>query len=172
MATFKGSEVIVDAIAAKLKAEMPARVAAINTEKNDGITIHAPTDDRYFVAAKRVIAPGSPAVLVMDGPMGLGQGESFHELMTTTNIGVYVRDEDSDEEHLARKLQRLSRAVTESLWDGDPKEQLYTGATQVAWRIVPKQTVPGQAFEPQGASPGTNLAAYYLTIFEVKRLEQ
>lgn len=170
-ATFKGSEVIVDAIVAKLKAEMATRVAAINTEKNDGITITAPASDRYFVAAQRSIAPGSPAVLVMDGPMSRdGRGESFHEVPTVTRIGVWVRDEDFVEETLARKLQRLSRAVIESLWDGTPKEELYTGTTRIAWRIAPEATIPGPAFDPDGA--GTNLAAYYITIFQVNRLEQ
>lgn len=170
-ASFLGAEALVDAIVLKLKAEMPTRVLAINAEKNDGITVAIPDNARYFTSAVSLIPPPGPAVLVMDGPMRLNPGgEGPHSLLTQTQIAVWVMDEDQTEQSLARKLQRLNRAVIESLWDGAPKEALAKAdGSQLAYSLLPEQTVPGRAFEPEGG--GTQLRAFYLTIFSVIRLE-
>lgn len=170
MTDWLGSEEIVDAAVAKLKNEMPGRVAAINARRNDQITAVCPSDNRYYTAALRLIPPGGPALLVMDGRMSVGRGEGTHSLGTSTSLGVWVIDEDSDEQRLARKLWRLSAATIESLWDGNPKEQLTTAAgAPLAWRITPAETVPGPAFEPEGN--GAALRQFYLTVFTVQRLE-
>jgi len=172
MTWFLGPEALVDAVIAKLQANMAARVAAINAEKDDGITIVAPDNSRYFASAKRQIPPPGPAVLVMDGRMGLdARGEGPHTLSTTTSIGVYMLEEDADEETLARKLWRQSRAIVESLWDDQPKEQLLNAdGSLLGWKILPTRTTPGPAYEPEGKGP--SLRQFYLTTFTVSRLEQ
>lgn len=172
MTVFLGSEVITAAVKAKLQANMPTRVEAINVEKNDDVTVAVPDINRYFTAARRLIAPGGSAILIMDGPMTiLRGGEGFHSLSTVTKVGVWVMDEDADEERLSLRLLRLTRAVIESLWDGDPKEQLnYSdGTPQLAWKLWPEQTVPGTPYQPEG--PGSNLREFYLTVFAASRLE-
>lgn len=168
---FLGAEVIVAAMKAKLQTEMPTRIAAINTEKNDDVTVTVPSNDRYFTAALRTIAPGGPAVLIMDGPMTLERGgEGPHSLLTVTTVAVWVMDEDSDEDRLGRRLQRLARAATESLWDGAPQEALAnTDGSQLAYNLRPHSTVPGRPFEPDHG--GANLREFYLSIFSVTRLE-
>lgn len=168
---FLGPEALVAAMVAKLQAEMPTRIAAINAEKADDVTVAVPSDDRYFTSALRTIAPGSPAVLVMDGPMSLSSGgEGPHSLLTVTQIAVWVMDEDSDEDRLGRRLQRLSRAAVESLWDGTPQEQLANSdGSQLAYNLRPHSTVPGRPFEPDQG--GSNLREFYLTIFSATRLE-
>lgn len=171
MTRFLGPELLVDAVIFKLQSEMPSRVAQINEEKDDGIAIVAPDPARYFTSAKRQIPPPGPAVLVMDGKMSLdSRGEGPHSLSTVTALGIYVLEEDADETILARKLWRQARAVVESLWDGDPKEQLLTADGALAgWKILPTGTVPGPAFEPEGGGP--SLRQFYLTTFTVSRLE-
>lgn len=174
MATFKGPELIVRSVIAKLQENMPARAAAINAEFDDEVTISAPTAARYFTAAKRQIPPSGSAILVMDGRMTLdARGEGPHSLLTNTLVGVYVLDEHQDEETLASKLWRQSRAVVESLWDAPPQEQLFSyqgDGSQVAYQVIPMSTVPGRAFEPEGGGP--SLRQFYLTTFRVTRLEQ
>jgi hypothetical protein len=169
---FLGSEVLVDAVIVKLQAEMLARVAKINLQNDDEVTIVAPNNDRYFTAALRLIPPPGPAILVMDGPMKLQRGgEGPHSLLTNTVVGVWVMDEDSDEQRLGRRLQRLSRAVIESLWDGAPQEMLVdVNGNQVGYNLRPGDTVPGPAFEPDhGDGPG--LREFYLTTFTISRVE-
>lgn len=172
-ATFKGPELLVDAAIAKLQANMPARIQSINAERSDGITCVAVDNARYFSSMKRQIPPPGPAVLVMDGAMTLDpRGEGPHSLLTNVKLGIYVLEEDSDEEKLARKLWRQTRAVIESLWDAAPQEQLAmpTGTGTAAYKIVPMQTVPGPAFEPEGRGPA--LRQYYCVTFMLTRLEQ
>lgn len=166
---YQGAEVIVDAIVAKLKANMPQRAAAINTERADSILIEPPADGDYYTAAVRTLGR-APAVLVMEGRTGLRTGaEGPHELMTDTRLAVYVYDEDGDEQRLGRKLQRQASAVVESLWDSDPKEQLASADGLVAWRLIPVESTPGAAFEPEG--DGAPWRAFYLWVFLASRIE-
>lgn len=166
-----GSEVLVDAVVLKLQANMPTRITEINVEKADDVTVATPDNGRYFTAAKRLIPPPGPAILVMDGPMNIERGgDGPHSLITNTIIGVWAMDEDSDEQRLAKRLERLSRAIIESLWDGSPMEALAkTDGSQLAYSLRPNNTIPGHAFEPDHGGP--NLREFYLTLFSVKRLE-
>lgn len=167
---FQGGERIVDAIVAKLRVNMPGRAAAINAEKADGILIEPPADTDYYTAAVRTIGR-APAILVMEGRTGLNpRGEGPHTLMTDTRVAVYVCEEDGDEQRLGRKLQRQAAAVVESLWDSAPLEQLLDGNGVAAWKIVPVETVPGVAFEPEGQ--GAPWRAFYLWVFLVSRVEE
>lgn len=165
-----GAEAIVDAAVAKLRTNMPVRIAAINTEKDDDITLTFPDDDRYYTAMRRVVAPGSPAIIVMEGPMTVVGADGPHSLETLTKLGVWVMDEDVDEERLADRLRRLSRAAVESLWDADPAEQLHDDdGNQVAWRIAPSGEETSPIFELE--SGGADLREFKLTVFNVQRRE-
>lgn len=167
-----GPEAIVDAIVVKLQKNMTQRVARINLQKTDDVGLAAPDESRYFKSAKRLIPPPGPAVLVMDGPMSvLPRSEGPHSLLTEVLVGVWVMDEDSDEDRLSRRIQRLSRAVIESIWDADPAEMLVdSDGNQVAYAVKPHSTVPGDAFDPQHPG-GPTLREFYCTIFACTRLE-
>lgn len=172
MTSFLGPEAVIDALVTKLQANMLQRVAAINLEKDDGIAVVAPSNARYYKAARRLIPPPGPAILVMDGPMTLlPRNEGPHSLMTETMFAVWVMDEDGDEERLGAKLKRLSRAVIESLWDGQPQEMLTdVDGNQVAFNLKPHSTVPGDVFDPEHPG-GPTLREFYCTIFTATRLE-
>lgn len=170
---FQGPELIVDAAIAKLRGNMPGLIQRINIEDDDQVTVGIPTDEAYYTAAKRLYSI-LPCVVVFDGRTGRtpGRQEGPHQVMTDTSLGVYVIDQDMDEEHLDRKLKRMNAAAVEALLDGDPKEQLAhpnTG-TLVGWRIEFRETVPSPHFHPDG--DGAPLRASRLTIFSVTRLEQ
>lgn len=172
MTSFLGPEAIVDAMVVKLRNNMLERIATINLEMDDDVQVVAPDDGRYFTAARRLIGPGGPAILVMDGPMTVVRGgEGPHSLLTEYLIAVWVMDEDQDEERLARRMQRLTRAVIESLWDAAPQEMLTdSDGRQVAYSLKPHSTVPGDQFDPQRPT-GPILRAFYCTVFSATRLE-
>lgn len=169
---FKGPELIVDAAVAKLKANLPDRIATINSEATDGLVVDTPDDGRYFTSAKRLYPPGT-CLVVFDGRTGraAGRSEGAHQLMTDTLLGVYVITDDADEEHLDRKLKRLNAAAIEALLDGTPKEQLQAAdGSLVAWQIQYRESTPSPLFHPDG--DGAPLRASRLTVFSVARLEQ
>lgn len=169
---WKGPEAIIDAAVAKLQANMTARVATINSEDTVGVTIAAPDNAQYYTASQRLYPPG-PCIVVFDGRVGLkpGRQEGPHEVMTETTVGVYVIDQDMDEQNLNRKLQRLNAAAIESLLDGTPVEQLNdSGGNQIAWRIAFRESQASPVFHPD--SDGAPLRASRVTVFSVTRLEQ
>lgn len=169
---FSGPELIVDAAVAKLRQFLPAHIQTINNEADDGITVLIPSDDAYYTASQRLY-PLKPCVVVFDGRTGKASGqEGVHTLTTDTLLGVYVIDDDMDEQRLDRKLKRLNAAAVEALLDEAPKEQLAhpnTGA-QVAYRIAFRESQPSPVFHPDG--DGAPLTASRVTIFTVTRLEQ
>lgn len=169
---FQGPELIVDAAIAKLRNNMPAFIQRINVEDDDQVTVGIPPDEAYFTSAQRLY-PNGPCVVVFDGRTGRagGRQEGPHQIVTDTLLGVYVIDEDMNEQNLDRKLKRMNAAAIEALLDADPKEQLAhpnTGA-QVAWRIEFRESQPSPVFHPDG--DGAPLRASRVTIFSVTRLE-
>jgi hypothetical protein len=112
-------------------------------------------------------------VIVFDGRVGLagGKQEGSHQVMTETTLGVYVLDDDMDEQHLNRKLQRLNAAAIETLLDDAPVERLNdAGGSQIAWRIAFRESQASPVFHPD--SDGAPLRASRVTIFSATRLEQ
>ena len=124
MATLKLGEVVLDAAIAKLKAGYANRVSEINTEKNDGITITAPDTTDFYLGGVSEI-PRAPAVIVTQLPTQEdAEQEGPHSFIWVGVVGVYVLEEATDRQQLARKLQRQIRAVVEILWDDSPQEAL------------------------------------------------
>ena len=95
-----------------VRLNMPARIQTINNEHDDGIQVGIPDDAQYFTAAQRLYPPG-PCVVVFDGRTGKASGqEGVHTLMTDTLLGVYVIDDDMDEQRLDRKLKRMNAGLS------------------------------------------------------------
>lgn len=143
--TLKLTEPVIDAILAKLKTGVGARVAAINQETTtDQITVVAPTVDAYYVGGLPGIPPQAACVVVTE--LGADyEAEGQHSFVMVAEILVWIQDVDSDRSVLSRKLLRLARAVTETLWDDEPREQLSDGA----FHIRPVRRVPGPVFSPE-----------------------
>lgn len=148
-ATLKLHETLIVAAIAKLKAGMAARVATINAEKADGITLTVPGSDDFYYGGVGEI-PRAPAVVVTVGDDQFDK-EGPHSLLAVMQLLVYVIDEDPDRQRLARRLHRQTRAVIETLWDDAPQEAL-TGSAYTL-RLVGGKAGPVEAPEPDGRSP-------------------
>jgi hypothetical protein len=169
---WKGGEQVVEAAVAKLKSGLGAREATINGDFNDAVTISPPDDASYYTAGKESFV--SPAIFVIEAESLIDPNtEAQHSLEIDVRFAIYVADQDADRQHLGKKLQRHARAVTEVIWDDDPKEKLngvapFAGQT-AAWRVTPIGTTPGAAFQPDQPDA---YGAYYIVIFNARTLEE
>jgi hypothetical protein len=168
---FKGAEVLVDALVAKLRNGLEDRINEINAEYNDTIQILVPQD--YYTSGLSSI-PRAPAVIVADGPMSPDPNlESPPGFISDTSLLVYVLEQDVDRQKLGRRLQRLTRAVIEcALWD-DPEKQLVAvnGPKKdlvCAYRLMISGTQPGRVFDPE---TDDSYRGFYLAAFTAKQVE-
>lgn len=175
MATLQLSERVIDAAITKLKAGLAARITTINAEFADTITLGTPSsDDIYFAGVEAVPSGRTPAIIVTDG--GTGDNGRFaeegpHSLQVDLQLVVFMLDEDSLREHLARRLLRLERAVIETLWDDDPKEAIavtVNAQTNLAF-IHPARAVPGPVFNPE--DDRSMLRQFRIVVFDVIKFE-
>lgn len=162
MTDFRLGEVICGLVTTKLKAGLPARVATINAAATDGLVIDAPSDENYYQAGLGRI-PHFPAVIIAEGPTDF-VSEGSVSLMTDTLVGVYVYERDSDRQILAKRLQRLARAIVETVSLDAPGY----GLDSQAFRIFPRRTIPGRVFEPDQQD---SFASFYIVEFAATALE-
>lgn len=170
MASLQLSERVIDAAIAKLRGGMAARVAAINAEFNDAVTITPPLEQDFYPFGVAPL-PRSPAVVVTDGGSPEGPGfteEGPHSFEYTAMLLVVVYDEDSDRERLGRKLLRQTRAAIETLWDDAPAERLEIVVNGVLNQpyIRPDRELPGRVFQPDDESSfwrATRVAVFTVT---------
>lgn len=147
MAVLKLDEGVIDAAIAKLKLGMEARVAAINTEIADDVTITPPSADDYHAFGFGGLSR-APAIVVTPRPTeGEAEAEGPHSFIYVCEFRVVIFDQDTDRQRLGRKLLRLGRAATACLWDDDPKEAL-----DGVFHIKFIRTDPGPVFEPDDDS--------------------
>ena len=162
--TLRLGEYAVEQVKAKLQANMPSRVAAINADPTlPQIDPLLATPGSYYTSGLESI-PDTPAVIIAEGPAGFSE-EGAHTLLLDLEIGVWVLEADPDRQTLGKRLERQTRAVIESLWDSTPLEQL----SPIAFRIFPTRTQPGRVFEPDQADAWRG---FYLTIFNVQQIEE
>lgn len=160
-ATMKLGEVACDDVTAKLKVGVPGRLAAINIEMNDGLTMIAPDDAAYF-DGRVADFPNTPAIFVMEGPTRFKQ-EGPHGLLSTIDVLVYCFESGQTGPDLGRRLKRLVRAVIECLYDDEPQERTANG-----FNLKPDRTIPGSAFRPDAEH---TWRGFYTVIFKVEQLE-
>lgn len=161
------AEAIVDAAIAKLVSGAAARCAAINQEKNDGVTVEAP-------AQADIIPFGSPAgpiqkapcyVVTTFGESPLYAGDGPHGFEYVENLAVMIVEEDPDRQRVGRKLLRQQRAVIETLWDDPPREALDGSA----YTLQPARHIPGPTFEPTADTSAWR--SYLIQIFVARQQE-
>lgn len=159
-------EYAVELVKAKLIANMPSRVAAINADASlPGISdLAPPADGSYYTSGLQAIVE-TPAIIIAEGPAVFGEEGPHTLLLDPIEIGVWVLESDPDRQVLGKRLQRQSRAVIESLWDTPPLEQL----DSKAFRIMPYRTQPGRVFEPD---QNDAWRGFYLIIFHVSQIEE
>lgn len=139
------AETVADALIAKLQAGMSARVAAINAARNDGIVVAAPDASAYYVGGLPGIPPPAACIVVTELGAEDFEAEGPHSFVAPIQMLVWIQEVDTDRSTLARKLWRQAQAVTETVWDDDPKEAL-SGS---AFHVRPLRRVPGPVFSPE-----------------------
>lgn len=157
----KLGETAVKDIVAKLKLYMPAAVALVNGDRADGIEIVAPGEQDYYTA-RTADFQTAPAIFVMEGPTRFSQ-EGSHGLMSDIQVLIYVAESDITGELLAKRLQRQTAAVIDSLYNQEPREKTANG-----WDLQPWRTIPGSVFKPDADH---DWRGFYVTVFKVKQLE-
>lgn len=170
MADLQLSELIIDAAVTKLNAGLAARIATINTEKNDDVVLTTPTVYPFGIAPP----PPGPLVIVTDG--GSPEGSQFaaegpHSFAYDLQLVVLVKADDSNQASLSRRLLRYERAVIETLWDDAPREQLTVTVGAVTNRpyINPARVIPGPVFNAQNDE--SLLSSYRIAVFKVTKRE-
>lgn len=172
MGTIKGGGNVVDSAVAKLQAGWQLRANQINLDYGDLITIAAPANELFYTGRVQQL-PACPACFVMEGPTSFKE-EGAHNLMSEMDLLVYIFDEDFDGPRLAKRLQRQTRAVIETIYDDEPREKLSSvgpfiaDATQSVYRIRPFRTIPGTVFQPDA---GDQWRAFYIVVFRACQYE-
>ena len=107
------AEKICTAIITELEDNLPAKLDAIDTEKNDGITLENPKE--YYLGEQKVGA--FPAVIVQ--PMATDvtlEGQRYgHEVHLIEIYALLVGSEDADT--LTKRVLRTVRGIQETLED-------------------------------------------------------
>lgn len=166
MTSLRLSEVIVDAAIAKLRNGAGARCAAVNVEKNDGITIEAPApSDIYPFGAPGPIQKAPAYIITPFGESPGYQGDGPHGFIYGDMLAIMILEEDPDRERVGRKLLRQQRAVIETIWDDPPREQLEGSA----YTIQPARHILGPTFE--ATDDISSWRAYLIQIFSVQQQE-
>ena len=169
---FKGGEVLVDALVAKLRNGVQTRIDLINTEYGDEITLTPPLD--FYTSGLSAI-PRAPALIVSEGPMQIDpELESPPGFITDTALGVYVLEQDSDRQRLGKRLQRQIRAVIECAIFDEPTKALVAvngpRPNQVcAYRLMIQGTQPGRVFDPD---TDDSYRGFYLVTFRATQVEE
>lgn len=163
MTDLRLSEPIVDAAILKLQQGIPARAAAVNADRNDSISIEAPTVIYAFGVPGPIQAPAYVVTPFGESPQYTGDGP--HGFEYSDQLAVMILEEDPDRERVGRKLLRQQRAVIECLWDDQPREAL-TGS---AYTIQPVRHILGPTFEP--TDDVSSWRAYLIQIFLVQQQE-
>jgi hypothetical protein len=168
----KLGENITEGVTAKLKAGWAARAAVVNSDWADDVVIAAP-DPTLFFGGRVQNLPACPACFVMEGQTTF-QGEGATYLLSSTEVLVYVFDEDYDGPRLAKRLQRQVRAVIETVYADAPAKQVVSvgpfasDPSNAIFQITPVRTIPGTVFQPEA---GDQWRAFYVVVFKAQQDE-
>lgn len=113
-----GIERVVGVVVAKLKADLPDKVTALNAEYADDWTLEAPAEENYYAELTDPTLPafGFPAIVVLASQdKMLGKSAVGGEVVVEHQIIVDVVVRESDRAALGHKLWRYTRGLKEIL---------------------------------------------------------
>lgn len=141
--TFLLNEPIIVALVARLQADLPAQIAAVNARTTDGIQITMPGEILDFIPP--------PGVLTSYPTIGIGDAPAkFEDDIGSSATGVFeilivVYEQAGDQRELAWKLRRASQAVTSVALAG---RQLGPG-----WGVTLREVSPGPTLGDDAENP-------------------
>lgn len=150
MSATEGVEATIDALIAKLQADLPAKVAAINAEMSDAWTIDTPAPESItFGSRSEIIYPWVALRPDAAEPIADASGRLHRRNGVSATLWVAHHEEEG----LDRSLIRLQRAVTEVvLRDRRPGGLGGDGGYGLEW----VRDVYGPTFENTAASEFTS----------------
>ena len=115
----------VDAVAALLLSQLGIELTAIDTERDDGITLAAPVAANYYKRPKPVIEGGTVHVEVYEGSIeflgssrtfgtNIGDARALYELPVTVRLTYFNRDGDTRDTMIVR-MRRYAAGLFNSL---------------------------------------------------------
>jgi hypothetical protein len=106
-------EVFLSNIETILKNNLNSKLASIDTEKNDGITLKTLVSDAYFFQElNSKVANYNPFLLYGVEDLGTKAVEGFSVQEVTVSIVIVVTD-DGEDQNIAKRMLRYSRALQE-----------------------------------------------------------
>lgn len=133
-----------DALVAKLTADLPAKIAAINTAVTDGHTLDNPHKITMHAVGE---LEGYPTIMVLPDESEETE-DTGHYVLVQHRIQVIAFLQDWDTEALARKVLRFQKAIKEVLLSSRNP-----GNTTAGYTIKWKRDQPGPLFRPEGKTP-------------------
>lgn len=139
------NEPIVRALVERLEAELPAAIAAVNQDVDDGIQIAEPAQVHDFLPTPNLLTV-FPTIGIGDGPSTFSDDTGFsatgeHHLLVVCYL------QDASQNALARQLRRYVRAVARVVLAG---RRLGDAAWSVSLvRVVPGPTLADDPEDPR-----------------------
>jgi hypothetical protein len=107
-------ETFCDDILATLTANLNAKISAINSEKNDGITLASVESDAYFFQELNSKAANfNPYVLYSIEELGSDNAGPYASVKPTLHVIAVLSDNGEDADGCAKRLLRYQRALKE-----------------------------------------------------------
>lgn len=154
----EGLEPIIDALVARLVAELPAAVAEVNARDTKGITLTVPDTEAIldFVPTPSVLNR-FPTIAIEDGPSRLTDDVGW-AATGVDDLVVVVFEQHADQRELALRLRRWQLIVRSIILQGRELDP--------AWGLVDKGTRPGPTLgRPEDPR---DWLSYTATVLEVR----
>lgn len=163
MSAAHGIEATCDAVIDKLRAELPAKVDAINSEMADAYPIESPHERVCFGPRSEAQFP-----YVSVSPDGFDEPlDASGRIHFRDRLRVVAWAQDGDEEALARRLTRYQRAVVEVVLHFRRPGDSYTDPVG-GYGLQLESGEPGPTFDDP-ADPGGRFVSWTSATFRVQR---
>jgi len=158
--TIRGVEGIVDALYARLVADLSTYIDAVNAEHTDGIVVPHPVDILEYVPPPSYLT-AFPTIGVGHGPDRLEDDNGF-DATGVYDLHLVAYLQDSDQRILAKMVRRMKLALQRCALEG---RHLGTG-TGTAWGVtyVAGDYGPLLSKNPSDNTPGTYMTSCAILI--------
>ena len=138
-----GIEPVVDGLVAKLQADLPAAIDAVNAQVTDGLTVDRGALQVLDHVPHILTLHQWPTIGVAEGP-SIAEDDTGFEFTEVDELHVVCYLQDADQQALARRLRRLRLAVVRVCLSGGRVIPSVVPGTNAAWGVTLRRIDPGQ----------------------------